>query len=97
MNLIFAFCFCFCFLGSHLQHTESPRRGVELELQLQVYTTAIAMPDLSHFCDLHHSSRQCWILSPLSKARNRTLILTDTSWIPYCWATMGTSPFLFRC
>ena len=27
------------------------------------------MPDLSHICDLYHSSRQCWVLNPLSKAR----------------------------
>jgi len=37
-----------------------------------LYTTATAMPDLSHICDLHHSSRQRQILNPLSKARDRT-------------------------
>ena len=42
-----------------------PRLGVQLELQLPVYATAIAMPDLSHVCDLHHSSRQCPILNPV--------------------------------
>ena len=30
------------FLGSRLQHMEGPRLGVELELQLLVYTTATA-------------------------------------------------------
>ena len=40
------------------------------------YTTATAMPDPSCVCDLHHSSRQCWILNPLSEARDRTRILT---------------------
>ena len=30
------------------------------------------MPDLSHVCDLHHSSRQCQILNLLSEARDRT-------------------------
>ena len=34
---------------------EVPRLGVELELQLLAYTTAIATPDLSTICDLHHS------------------------------------------
>ena len=34
---------------------EGPRLGVELELQLQAYTTAMATPDPSHICDLHHS------------------------------------------
>ena len=28
--------------------------------------------DLSRICDLHHSSRQCWILNPLSKVRDWT-------------------------
>ena len=43
------------------------------------YATATAMPDLNCVCDLHHSSRQGQILNPLSKARNRTCILMDTS------------------
>ena len=54
----------------------APRLGVELELQLLAYatatSTATAVQDLSHLCDLHHSSRQCWILKPLSKGRDRT-------------------------
>ena len=43
------------------------RLGVKWELQLPAYTTAIAMPDLSRFCDLHCTSQQCQILNPLSK------------------------------
>lgn len=46
------------------------RLGVELELQLPAYPTAKAMWDLSHLCDLHHSSQQCWVLIPLSGARD---------------------------
>ena len=34
------------------------------------YTTA--MWDLSRSCDLHHCSWQCWILNPLSEARDQT-------------------------
>ena len=56
----------------------SRRLGVELELQLPAYTTATAMWDLSPICDLHHSSGQCRILNPLSKARDGTCILVDT-------------------
>ena len=41
--------------GPHLRHIEVLRIGVELELQLLAYTTATAMPDLSHICDLCHS------------------------------------------
>ena len=43
------------------------------------YTTGTATQDPSHICDLHHSSRQCRILNPLSKARARTGVLIDTS------------------
>ena len=38
----------FVFLGPHLWHVEFPRIGIETELQLPVYTTAIAMLGLSH-------------------------------------------------
>ena len=38
----FFFFLLFCFLGPHLQHMEAPRLGVQLELQLPVYTTATA-------------------------------------------------------
>ena len=58
---------------------EVPRLGVESELQLPAYTTAIAMRDLSWICDLHYSSWQRWILNPLSEVRDRTLVLMDTS------------------
>jgi len=42
---------------------EVSRQGVKLELQLWAYTTAMAMPDPSHICNLHHSSWQHWILN----------------------------------
>ena len=51
---------------------EIPRLEVKLELQLPAYATATAMWDPSHICDLHHSSQQCWIPDPLSKARDQT-------------------------
>ena len=63
---------------------EVPRLGVESELQqLLAYTIAAATRDPSRTCDLHHSSWQCRILNPLSKAREQTCILMDTSWVPY--------------
>ena len=49
----------------------SQARGL-MELYPLAYATAAAMPDPSHVCDLHHSSMQCWILTPLSRARDRT-------------------------
>ena len=42
-------------------------------------TTATATPDLSRVYNLHHSSRQRWILNPLSEARDWTNILMDPS------------------
>ena len=53
---------------------EVPRLGVESELQRLAYTTATATQDPSLICDLPHSSVQCWILNPLSKARDQTCI-----------------------
>jgi len=41
-------------------------------------------------CNLHHSSQQHQILNPLSKARDRTCILMDTSRVRYHSATVVT-------
>ena len=71
--------FFFVFSGPHMRHMEVSRLGVESELQLPAYTTATATLDLSCVCDLHHSSWQCRILNPLSKARDGTYVLIDTS------------------
>ena len=74
-----------------------PKRGVESELQLPAYATATstARPDLSHICNLHHSSGQCRMLNPLSKARDRTCILMDTSQVRYGCTSMGTPQSTF--
>ena len=85
LSLFFSF-----FLGPHPRHMEVPRLGVESDLQLPVYTTATAMQDPSHICNLHHSSWQRWILNPLSTTRDRTHSLMDTSWVHFCRATTGT-------
>ena len=85
------FSLSFGFLGPWLQHMEGPRLGVELELQLPAYTTATATWDPSCICDLHHSSWQCWILNPLSEARDQTQILRNSSQTHYNWAMTGTA------
>ena len=60
----------FFFLQPHLLHREVPMLGIESELQLQAYTTAIAMRDLSGICNLCHSLWQWQIFNPLIKARD---------------------------
>ena len=69
---------------------EVPRLGVDLELRQPAYTTATAIWDLSHVCDLHHSSWQHLIPNPLSEATDQTSVLTDTSQVHYHRATRGT-------
>ena len=73
MNLAFLF---FVFFGLHLQHMEVHRLQVELQLQVPAYTST---QDPSHICDLCHSLQQCRTLNPLSKAKDRTHILTSCS------------------
>ena len=76
-----------------LWHMKVPRLRVELGLQLLAYTTATAIPDLIHMCNLSYSSGQCGILNPLSGARDQTCILMDTIWIHFHCTTMGTPQF----
>ena len=71
----------FCFLGLWSQHIEVPRLGTKLELHSH------SKPDPSCTCDLHHTSWQRWIFNSLSKARDQTHILMDTSQVHYHWAT----------
>ena len=55
---------------AYLLHKEIPQVGVETELQLPAYTIATATWDLSHVCNLHHSSQQHWILNSVNEARD---------------------------
>ena len=80
---IYLFIYLFLLLRATPRHVEVPRLGVQSELQPPAYTTATATGDLSLICDLYHSSRQCQILNPLSEARGRTHVLTDTSQVCY--------------
>ena len=60
------------------------------------YTTATAMRDPSHVCDLHHSSPQCRILNPLREARDRTRNLMVPSQIRFHCSMMGTPDYKFK-
>ena len=75
---------CVCvFLGPHPEHMEVLRLGVQSELLSLAYTTATATRDLSHICDLHHSSQQSQIINPLSEARDQACVLMDSNQIPF--------------
>ena len=76
------------------------RLGVKLQPQLPVCATAIVMWDLSRVCDLGTPQfTQCQILNALSKARNQTHILMDTSLVHNQLSHNWNSPcfFLFVC
>ena len=77
--ILYSFFLFFVFLGPHPQHMLVLRLGVELELQLLAHTTATETWDLSHVWDLYHSSWQCQIFNPLSKAMDQTCILMGPS------------------
>ena len=58
-NLLLAYTFFFSLslaLFFFFLHMEVLQLGVKSEPKLPTYATATAMPDLSHMCDLHHSS-----------------------------------------
>ena len=77
-HTVINFLFFLLFLGPYPRHMEVPRPGVESELQLPAYTTAIYTQDLSHICDLDttaHNNARClnhWA---------RPGIETTSSWI----------------
>ena len=71
---------------------EDPRLGLKLEQQLPAYATAVQDP--SQICNLHRISWKCWILKPLSKARDWTHILMDTSQIVNTLSHDGNFPSL---
>ena len=71
----------FAFLGPHPWHMEFPRRGSQIGATAASLHHSTAMQDPSHAYDLQHSSRQHWILNPLSEARDRTCNLMVPSQI----------------
>ena len=56
LSLFFVFFFFLLFKAAPVAYGSSQARGL-------MGVTAAAMPDLSLICDLHHSSRQHWILN----------------------------------
>ena len=90
--------FFFCFLWPNPWHMEVPGLGVESELHLPAYTTATASRDPQHgrhVCELH-SSQQRQILNSLSKARDQTCSLMDTSRVRNPLSHNGSSPKILK-
>ena len=89
--------FFFVFIGPRPQHMEVPRLGFKSELKLLVYTTATAIWDLSHICDLHHSHGNARSLTHWA----RPGMEAASSWIlagfVNHWATTGTPVYLHLC
>ena len=76
---------------------EVSRLGVELELQLLVYATAMATSDVSCVCTLCHSLWQQQILNPLREVRDQTRVLMDTSQILNLLSHDGNSQGFCSC
>ena len=76
----FTFFLSFVFLGPPAAYGGTQARG-PIRAAAAAYTTATAARDWSRVFNLHHSSQQHWILNPLSKTRDQTHVLIDTSQI----------------
>ena len=74
---------------------ELPRIGFNSELQLLAHPTATATQNPSLIWDQRHCSRQPWVLNALSKAKDWTRILMDTSWVYNLLSHNGNSEFFF--
>ena len=85
------------FIPLFLQHMEVPRLKVKLDLKLLAYTTATATPHPSRVCHPHHSSYQCWLFNLLSRARDWTCILMDTSQVRNLLSHNSNSHCFFLC
>ena len=88
--IFFAFFFFFRATPTAYGSSQAKGRIGAVAASLHHSTT---MWDPSHICDLHHSSQQCRIPDPLSKARDQTGILMDASRVHFCCTMVGT-PFL---
>ena len=75
------------------------RLGVELELELPVYTTATAPWDPSRVRNLQDTLQQCWILNPLIKTGIQPTSLQVLCWVLNLWShnrnSSPNSSFLF--
>ena len=88
LSFFFFFLFVFCpFRATPAAYGGSQARGL-------TEATAVATPDPSRVCNLHHSLQQRRILNSLSKVKDGTCNLMVPGQIRFCCATTGT-PFFF--
>ena len=73
--------YVYVFLGPHLQRMEFRRLGSRIGAAAVSLCHSHSNTRLSHIFNLCHSSQQHQILNSLTKERDRTCILIDTSWV----------------
>ena len=99
LSLLFFCSFCgvfFCFFrAAPPAHGGSQARGLIGATASSLIHSHTATPDPSNIFNLPHSSRQHWILNPLSQARDQTCNLIVPSWIHFCCATTGTPIIIY--
>ena len=76
--LLFVCLFVFAFRATLEAYGGSQTRG---QSNWSYSCRPTPQPNLSHVCNLHHSSWQCWNLNPPSETREGTCILMDPSWV----------------
>ena len=81
---MYVLCMYVCLFRAAPTAYGGPQARGQIGAAASAYATTTATPDLSRICNLHHSLRQCWILNPLSEARDGTRVLTDASQIHFC-------------
>ena len=90
---IYYFFFVFClFRATPVANGGSQTRGLIRAVTASLHQ-AVAMPDPSPTCDLHHSPQQCQILNPLSESRDLTHNLMVPSQICFCCTMTGTPQY----
>ena len=86
---VFVFVFCL-FRATTAVHGGSQARGrIGAAAAGLRHSHSNTNPSLVY--DPHHSVRQCWILNPLCKARDRTHVLMDTTWLRNLLSHSGNS------
>ena len=85
---LFFFFFFLVFLGPHPRHMEVPRLGVKWGLKPLAYTTATAMRIWTKSAT--YSTAHGNVRSLTHGVRPRMEPTSHTSWVCFCWATMGT-------